>query len=255
MTMATNDMSDHSSSEEDEDEDVDLHDADEPMYDSDDGASFTEHESSNSKEQHKPRSKTAADAEFLDTMDQNQNVTSITDLHRSNLLRLQTQELVTACQLDLQVQEQHVQWADVAHGYVSAISALIETIPATTIQHSKKSPFPLQSDKKDLDVQLGNSTMGGAATATSTASGGGGGAGGAGGVKTSSGLQVEATGCYQAGIGLTVPSGNANVLPTLDLVVKLPNSMFDVKDYIRHRYFDVRTVMYICMAMCMTMAM
>jgi hypothetical protein len=233
-------MSDHSSSEEDEE--VDLHDANEPMYDSDDGASFTnEHESANKEEQHSkpPRSKTAADAEFLDTMDQNQNVTSITDLHRSNLLRLQTQELVQACQLDLAVQEQHVQWADVAHGYVSAISALIETIPAATITHSKKSPFPLQSDKKDLDVQLGSISTGegeGSNTATATASG----------IKTSSGLQVEAVGCYQAGIGLTVPSGNANVLPTLDLVIKLPNSMFDVKDYIRHRYFDVRTKICMC---------
>lgn len=235
------DMSDHSSSEEDED--VDLHDADEPMYDSDDGASFTEHGEhgsyNNNKEgggEHKPpRSKTAADAEFLDTMDHNQNTASITDLHRSNLLRLQTQELVTACQLDLAVQEQHVQWADVAHGYVSAVSALIETIPAATIQHSKKSPFVLQSDRKDLSVQLGSTD------AATTASG----------VKTSSGLQVESTGCYQAGIGLTVPSGNANVLPTLDLVIKLPNSMFDVKDYIRHRYFDVRNV--ILLSLCVVM--
>jgi hypothetical protein len=31
MNVATNDMSDHSSSDGDEDEDVDLHDADEPM--------------------------------------------------------------------------------------------------------------------------------------------------------------------------------------------------------------------------------
>lgn len=220
-------MSDHSSSEEDED--VDIHDADEPAYDSDDGVSFTEQ----TKAEHKPRtSQQAADAEFLDSMDLNQNVTSITDLHRSNLLRLQTQELVTACQLDLGVQEQHVQWADIAHTYVSSVTALIETIPATTITYSKKSPFALQSDKKDLDIQLGNSLgAGDAATATAAANSA---------IKTSSGLQVEATGCYQAGIGLTVPSGNANVLPTLDLVVKLPNSMFDAKDYLRHRYFDVR---------------
>jgi hypothetical protein len=225
--MATNDISDHSSSEEDED--VDLNDANEPMYDSDDGASFTaESSNASNNQEHKPRSKTTADAEFLDTMDSNQNTASITDLHRSNLLRLQTQELVTACQLDLAVQEQHVQWADVAHGYVSAVSNLIETIPAATIQHSKKSPFPLQSDKKDIDVQLGSTDA-----TTAPASG----------VKTISGLQVESKGCYQAGIGLTVPSGNANVLPTLDLVIKLPNSMFDVKDYIRHRYFDVRTIM------------
>jgi hypothetical protein len=216
--MATS-TSDHSSSEEEEDEEI--HDADAPMYDSDDGASFTDETKANREPRSKPTG-TAADAEFLDTMDQ---TSSITDLHRSNLLRLQTQELVSACQLELGMQDQHVQWADVAHGYVSAVSALIETIPATTIKHSKKSPFGLQSDKKDLAVQLGSSGTG---TGTGT------------GVNTASGLQVEPMGCYQAGIGLTVPSGNANVLPTLDLVIKLPNSMFDVKDYLRHRYFDVR---------------
>jgi hypothetical protein len=218
--MATS-MSDHSSSEEESDDEI--HDADAVMYDSDDGASFT------SETKREPRSKptgTAADAEFLESMDQ---TSSITDLHRSNLLRLQTQELVSACQLELNMLSQHVQWADVAHGYVQSVTCLIETIPATTVRHSKKSPFALQSDKKDIEIQLGSS----AGTAS------------AGGIKTASGLQVEPMGCYQAGIGLTVPSGNANVLPTLDLVIQLPNSMFDSKDYLRHRYFDVRTTIHI----------
>jgi hypothetical protein len=184
----------------------------EPTYDSDsgsdDGKSFTK----------KPRGQTAVDAEFLETMDQ---TASITDLHRSNLLRLQTQELVSACQLELSLQEQHVQWADVAHEYINAVTALIETIPATTIRHSKQSPFLSQSDKKkDLTVELGKTK-----------------------------LTVEPTACYQAGIGLTVPSGNANVLPTLDLVVKLPNDMFDDKDYLRHRYFDVRCIILHCIAL------
>jgi len=40
--------------------------------------------------------------------------------------------------------------------------------------------------------------------------------------------------------GLTKASGNANVLPTFDLVVQLSNSLWDAKDYMKHRYFDVR---------------
>ena len=157
--------------------------------------------------QSKPRSKMEADAEFLDTIDQ---TASITDLHRSNLLRLQTVELLEQCQLELSVQEQHVKWAVSAHEYVTAVTSLIENMPTETIRHEKKSPFSLRSDKKkhaSVDLQT---------------------------------LKVEPCGCYHAGIGMTTPAGNANVLPTLDLVVKLPNAMFDAKDYLRHRYFDVR---------------
>jgi hypothetical protein len=55
-------------------------------------------------------------------------------------------------------------------------------------------------------------------------------------------LQVEPVGSYGAnGMGgLTHTTSNANVLPTLDLAVLLPASYFLPKDYLDHRYFDVR---------------
>lgn len=155
--------------------------------------------------ENKPKTKTAADAEFLDTIE----TASVTDLHRSNLLRLQTTELLSACQLELSLQEQHVKWATVAHEYTTAVSSLIEGITEGNIQHDTKSPFHLLSDKKKPAVSC-------------------------------KGLAVEPVGCFQAGLGMTTPAGNANVLPTLDLVVKLPTAMFESKDYLRHRYFDVR---------------
>ena len=55
-------------------------------------------------------------------------------------------------------------------------------------------------------------------------------------------VQVEPIGCTKSKFGWTKKSGNAQMLPTFSLMVKLPHTseFFSSKDYLNYRYFDVR---------------
>jgi hypothetical protein len=147
----------------------------------------------------------AADAEFLDTMDQ---TATVLELHRSNLLRLQTDELLKAISLDVSPSSAHVHWATYAHEYIQKIQGKIESLQVDW-KYDKDSPFPILSDRKNISVH------------------------------SSKTLITQPTGCFAANIGLTTLSGNARVIPTLEVLVKVPNDAFDFKDYLRERYFDV----------------
>ncbi|EEC42738.1 predicted protein [Phaeodactylum tricornutum CCAP 1055/1] len=134
----------------------------------------------------------AADAEFLDTMDQ---TATVLELHRSNLLRLQTDELLKAISLDVSPSSAHVHWATYAHEYIQKIQGKIESLQVDW-KYDKDSPFPILSDRKNISVHS----------------------------------------------SLTTLSGNARVIPTLEVLVKVPNDAFDFKDYLRERYFDKRNL-------------
>ena len=150
--------------------------------------------------------KTTVDAEFLETIDQ---TSSVLDLHRSNLLRLQVEQLLQECSLQLNASQPHVKWATAAHEYVTCISQMVEQMSLANVILDKDSPFARLSDRTIDSIQ------------------------------SSQKLQIDPTGCFAANIGLTTLQGNANVLPTLDLKVKIPNDVFEGKDYLRNRYFDV----------------
>jgi hypothetical protein len=186
------------------------------------------------------------------------NANAVTELYRSNLLRMECQELVQESMLHVSPHTgespHEVKWASQARTYVQSLEHLLNDMPgcssttaaawtkssllvpttttSTTTNNassSKKQPesrywIPMQSLKfaraHDTTTPL-VTTFGGGST-----------------------LQMEPVGSYGAnGMGgLTHTTSNANVLPTLDLAVLLPASYFLPKDYLDHRYFDVRTL-------------
>ena len=172
----------------------------------------------------------AEDAEFLETIDQ----TAVVDLHRSNLVRMQAEELVKECSLDFSAQQQHhhhhdgtalsataaTKWSHRARDYVTTVTNIIENTSSSSVVIQSPGadfPFSLRSDNRngcrDDPLQFPQS------------------------------LKVQAAGCFGSGIGLTATQGNANVLPTLQLVVKLSSSddtFLKPKDYLKHRYLDKR---------------
>lgn len=141
-------------------------------------------------------------ADLLETIDQ---TSSVIDLHRSNLLRLQAKELVDACEVDIH----HVKWGPSALEYMAKVRQIIEGLSPVDLDTATPSMLADRPSKFTLPS-----------------------------------LQAE------PGIilGLTKPSGNANVLATLPLIVKVPNNVFENKDYMRHRYFDVsKSLSVICL--------
>jgi hypothetical protein len=153
---------------------------------------------------------TAADAEFLADLQPTASVSSVGELHKTNVLRLEVDELLQASRIDYL----HVKWHAAAQDYVMAISGLIEDISLQKVRvGDSKCPFSLLSDKTFAD-----------------------------GLSSLQKLRCRPTGCFQAdGLGMMSKKSNASVLPTLDLRVQLPDDLWQPKDYLRHRYFDVRT--------------
>lgn len=128
---------------------------------------------------------------------------STLDLHRSNLLRLQVTELLEECQLDLEDRK----WTIETQEYIHLLSKIISEVEVeeTGIRELADKP---------LSVQLGPSK--------------------------NLCLSMQPIGCTKTRIGLTKKSGNAQVLPTFDYMVKIPSAVFSTKDYLNYRYFDVR---------------
>lgn len=146
----------------------------------------------------------AKDADFLEQVEVTSAAKSVVDLHRSNLLRLQTTELVEEARLSID----KVSWRSAAEEYVALLSSWIAEIKSSSVS-TEESLCPRLADKP-LSFAL------------------------------DSVLTVQPTESYAAGgLGLTQPSSNAGVLPILELLVKIPSSVFEPKDYLRHRYFDV----------------
>ncbi|GKY91460.1 hypothetical protein MPSEU_000118300 [Mayamaea pseudoterrestris] len=148
----------------------------------------------------------AADANFLEEIDVNQ-ASSVIDLHRSNLLRIQAEQLVEECRI-----KQDASWVKVAQAYMDHVGEVVSsmTIQSNEMQDLPASPFSTKlSDRKS------------AATAVSVDN-----------------LQVSQP--SHPFIGLSTLQGNANVLPTFTLHVKCSKSILEPKDYLRNRYFDKR---------------
>mmetsp|Transcript_2252 Transcript_2252/g.3339 ORF Transcript_2252/g.3339 Transcript_2252/m.3339 type:complete len:1276 (+) Transcript_2252:234-4061(+) len=145
-----------------------------------------------------------ADASFLETAQADAHHVA---LHRSQVLRLETEELLNECCLDLN----HISWAAQQREYLNLLSNLITKIPGSA-DAITGCPFPLKSDKIS-SIQL----------------------------PEGSDLSIVPTGSYALNC-LTKRAGNANIVPTLDCAVIVRNSFWAAKDYQNHRYFDKRNL-------------
>lgn len=164
----------------------------------------------------------AADASFLETLDQ---TASVLDLHRSNLLRLQAEELVNECRLGNGTMSQ-------VNSFVEKLTPLLESVSISKIDESTLTSCPFKFHtkrsqlleglkkklpKKDMTLQVRPFTPLTESTASSV-------------------FHHLGRGCC----GLTKASGNANVLPTFDVILRMPNSLWEAKDYKSCKYLDVR---------------
>ncbi|CAJ1946539.1 unnamed protein product [Cylindrotheca closterium] len=129
------------------------------------------------------------------------DTSSAMNLHKSNLMRMQVAELLDECQLDLQSRR----WASDANEYLQMISRLV---PKTAFKMEKL------KDKADKPISLE--------------------------IQRDNPLTVEPIGLTKTPIAWTKKSGNAQVLPTFDLCVKVPEISISKKDYLNHRYIDKR---------------
>ena len=146
----------------------------------------------------------AQDASFLDTVD-----TPVLELHRSNLLKVEVGELLDETVLNLTPSDANVGWAAFARDYVANVATTIRQMPACTASSNESCPF-YDKSRKITEVSV------------------------------PANLNVDPIGSNGANcIGLTKTTGNANALPILDCAVILPNSMWNAKDYLHYRYFDV----------------
>ena len=163
----------------------------------------------------------AKDAALLDSID----LSSTMDLHRSNLMRMQVTELLEECQLDLKGRK----WAIEAHEYLQDVTKLISQATKEQLMMSSKSspkkegkPYSVK-DRADKVVHIEKLVAS---------------------KKGGTSITVEPIGCTKSQFGWTKKSGNAQMLPTFSLMVKLPSEFFSSKDYLNYRYFDVRTEIY-----------
>ena len=156
------------------------------------------------------------DAALLDSID----LSSTMDLHRSNLMRMQVTELLEECQLDLKGRK----WAIEAHEYLQQVTKLVsDAAKQYFVSKKEETAFSIQ-ERADKVVHMEKIV---------------------GTKKNNAGITIEPIGCTKSQFGWTKKSGNANVLPTFSLMVKLPGAFFTSKDYLKYRYFDVRTFSYI----------
>jgi hypothetical protein len=90
-----------------------------------------------------------ANAEFLETV-------PMFELHRSNVLRLETEELLQECWLDLQ----HVKWHTAAQQYISQVNTVLERLPTGVNVTDTSIPLPLEADKlPNTPLELGESPL------------------------------------------------------------------------------------------------
>jgi hypothetical protein len=145
-----------------------------------------------------------ADAALLDAIDPS----STMDLHRSNLLRMQVNELLEECQLDLKTRN----WATEAHEYLQELAKIIAQVNHKTIQAGEAAV----KDRADKVVHIDSLSEKNNISKNNP--------------KNSSLFQVEPIGCTKSQLGWTKKSGNAQMLPTFSLMVILPQELFLPKD-------------------------
>ena len=184
------------------------------------------------------------DAKLLNEID----VSSTMELHRTNLMKMQTQELLSECQItDLSSRK----WTADAQQYLQTLTTLIRTkieigpsgsgsTPSSSAssntntnkkskgKHKKKSNGQKLviagscRHRADKVVHIDSGSSRSSSDDTSTLH-----------------LSVEPIGCTHSNIGWMKKSGNAQVPPTFSLMLMLPQTMFGSKDYLHYRYFDV----------------
>lgn len=120
-------------------------------------------------------SSVSEDAALLETIDPS----SAMDLHKSNLMRMQVDELLGECQLDLQ----SCKWASDANDYLQMLSRKISKTCFKEEHYKDKADKPIS-----IEIRIDNP------------------------------LIVEPTGFTKTPIAWTKKSGNARILPTFQLV-------------------------------------
>jgi hypothetical protein len=155
----------------------------------------------------------AQDAALLETI---VDASSTMELHRSNLMRLQVQELLEECQLDMKTRK----WASEAQEYLQLVTKYISQVNYKTLADDKKSSSDASGislkGQADRVVHIEPLSKQGSPM-----------------------LHVEPLGCTKSQFGWTKKSGNAQQLPTFSFMVQLPTELFLPKDYLHYRYFDV----------------
>lgn len=167
------------------------------------------------------------DASFLDrtssSADNNNhndaNNTPMLELHRSNVLRMEVEELYKECRLnDLD----SVGWGSFAREYVDYLSRLVERSKAIPVacKNLKETPFCPMADREAKKSSsspslplLGENNK----------------------LPRFKFQSVDPPHC----IGLTKIAGNANVLPTFQYAIVIPNDFWSGKDYLHYRFVDV----------------
>jgi hypothetical protein len=144
-----------------------------------------------------------ADASFLEAVEN-----PLVEIHKSNVLKLEIEELLDECRLNFQ----DASWSKAASDYITFLSNIITNIPETEIS-KEGCPFILRSGKVSL-------------------------------TQMPLGLKLLNAGSYGFN-GLTKKSGNANVIPCLDCAIVIPDSYWHTKDYSNHRYLDVSIITYL----------
>ena len=143
-------------------------------------------------------------------------------LHRSNMLRLQIQELLDECHIK---ELSSTKWALSAHEYLETVSNII-TSEVPSFHCNKKASSKNLSDKPVIiDWENKKSSNDSDDEENSDND------------NDSDPLIVTPIGCTKSPIGWTKSSGNAKQLPT---------SIFSSKDYLHYRYFDVSSCSLIC---------
>lgn len=150
----------------------------------------------------------AKDAALLDEVDP----TATLELHRSNLLRLQSNELLNECHLDITSQK----WTAQAHEYLQTLAKHVHKFQLPSASTEDKASQGMMIRRADKAVQVSSLNK--------------------------QDLTIEPTGWTKhmsPTAGWTKPTGNAQVLPTFTVSVLLPSSLFSSKDYMNYRYHDV----------------
>ena len=175
------------------------------------------------------------------------------ELYRTNLLRLETSELLNESTLHLSPfsgeLDREVKWSDDVRKYIEAVKAAIGGMDNTVLGPDNAAMPPLSSsdDSHDKDGTADKRYWASLMSDKFHKQGSGWSFPFAGGRS----LQIEPVGEYGAGgAGMTNQRGNALCLPMVDLAVLSPSSsagngeddMIGGKDYLNGRYFDVSKV-------------
>lgn len=175
-------------------------------------------------------SELAADASFIE-QNQHNDGGGIQELHKSQLLRVEVEELLKECRLPLSLHGpapvDEVKWASAARQYATSIEQLIHKFHIREISDSNRSSsslFPLVPPEWDA-TKFQNVRL----LPTDAQE-----------EKKSKSPVFQLRMKPASNGALLSKAGNALVLPTLEYLVILPNNMFHSKDYRNGRYFYKR---------------